>query len=256
MRVLIGLVSLALMGAAQAKTPTYDGVATSGPAQIRHGERLTYVMHCTECHTPALTGKLFRSTPDGSAALWASNLMLAVPKLSDAELRGVLTRGVHPRRGELYSMPADMFRYLAASDLDAIVAYLRTLKPAGEPTPDPKVAPKAKPISAWMREAEGKRPIDAGAAHARGRYIAETACGTCHGPQLNGEEDWSPNLIIAASYSRAEFETLLTTGKASDGREVKEPMSTVAKECFPHLTRSERDALYAYLKARAMRISE
>ena len=62
----------------------------------------------------------------------------------------------------------------------------------------------------------------------------------------------TPDLIVAGAYNRQEFEKLITQGVPSGGRKLKnELMAAVARERFSRITRHERDALYAYLKARA-----
>ena len=72
-----------------------------------------------------------------------------------------------------------------------------------------------------------------------------------HGPELKGTPDGTPDLIVAGAYSREEFERLMTDGIGKDNRKLKPLMVAVAKERFTRMTRHERDALYAYLKARA-----
>jgi hypothetical protein len=60
-----------------------------------------------------------------------------------------------------------------------------------------------------------------------------------------------PNLIVAGGYTREEFERLITQGIPTGNRKLKPAMAIVAQTRFSHLTHHERDALYAYLKARA-----
>jgi mono/diheme cytochrome c family protein len=99
-------------------------------------------------------------------------------------------------------------------------------------------------------------PVDLGPQHALGRYLTRVTCAECHGPKLEGAPDREPgqppDLVVAGGYSRAEFENLLTKGVLPRGRQFKNPlMSEVARERFTHFTPHERDAIYAYLKARA-----
>jgi hypothetical protein len=60
-----------------------------------------------------------------------------------------------------------------------------------------------------------------------------------------------PDLVVAGGYSREEFERLITTGVPLGNRKLNPMMSGVAQRRFTHMTPHERDALYAYLKARA-----
>jgi mono/diheme cytochrome c family protein len=103
-----------------------------------------------------------------------------------------------------------------------------------------------------VKETKGKTPIDLGEGHALGRYITMVTCAECHGPQLKGYEKDTPDLIVAGAYSRAEFETLMTKGIPNGPRKL-DLMALVAQGRFSRMTVAERDALYAYLKARAER---
>jgi cytochrome c553 len=252
---------------AQPPTVAFDGAAaTTAAAKIAHGERLTYVLGCRGCHDKNLEGQNWDDDPKGYGVLWSSNLTRAVPTMTDAELRAVLTKGVHPRRKDLWVMPSQLFQHLAPADVDALIAHLRKVPPSGRPTPDPKPGPlvlkeikegKAETAAALVVERRAITPIDLGPSHALGRYITQVTCAECHGPKLEGhkdEEGSTPNLVVAGGYTRAEFETLLTKGVLPGGRKFRNPlMGQVAKSRFSHLTPHERDALYAYLKARAER---
>jgi mono/diheme cytochrome c family protein len=159
-------------------------------------------------------------------------------------------------------MPSEIFQYLGDADYAALRAYLRNLRAAGPPTGKPLpfeeqtkeliAAGELMPAQAMVRKNRKLRPLDLGPRHALGRYITEVTCAECHGPKLEGHSGGTPDLIAAAAYSRAEFETLITKGIPSGGRKFKnELMGEVARNRFAHLTRNERDALYSYLKARA-----
>ncbi len=94
-------------------------------------------------------------------------------------------------------------------------------------------------------------PDAAGDAAARGRYVAQVACGHCHSPDLRGAsnpEFTSPSLAVVAGYTREQFGALLKTGIAVGGREVG-LMSQTARANLAHLTDAEVDDLYAYLRA-------
>jgi len=268
-----GIAALLLLAAAcqQQKQPakpaetTFDGAqVTDAAARIAHGERLTQVLGCRGCHGKDLRGQNWDNDPKGYGILWASNLTRAIPAMTDAQLRDLLTKGVHPRRHDLWLMPSQLFQHLSPADVDALIAHLRTIKPAGEATPDPEPGPRAlrqiesgevKPAAKLVRERSNTLPFDAGPAYALGRYITEVTCAECHGPKLEGnhdEEGSTPDLVVAGGYTRAEFEALLTKGIPSGGRKFKNPlMGEVARHRFSHFTPHERDELYAYLKARA-----
>ena len=93
--------------------------------------------------------------------------------------------------------------------------------------------------------------VDLGPKHAWGRYMVETTCTACHNNALQGWPDFTPDLDIAGSYSKAELTELLTTGRSKTGKDVG--MSEVARRQFSHLTTREREAIVDYILARANR---
>lgn len=248
-----------LLLAAPAIGVEFEGARDAGAAQLAHGDRLLDVLDCRGCHGAKLTGYRFVNKPATSGIIWSSNLTLAVPQMSDAQLRAALVDGVHPVRGELWVMPSMIYRRLADADLAAIIAALRAQKPAGDPRPAPVLgpAPEAepglaiRPSASLITEWAQRTPADAGKRHQQGRYIASVACAVCHGPDLTGVEGFTPDMAVAAAYSRREFETLLTKGVGVGGRKINWLMETTAKENAARLTVKERDALYGYLIARA-----
>ena len=247
--------------AATSAAVTFDGAdATEPAAKAAHGERLSWVLGCRGCHGTDLRGQEWDNDPKGYGLLWASNLTRTVPGMSDAQLESLLRRGEHPSRPDLWLMPSELFQHLSPADMTALIAHLRTVKPAGEASPAPVLGPKAlaeiksgevRPAAALVRDATHRLPPDLGPATAQGRAIVAMTCAECHGGQLKGGDD-TPDLVAAAAYSRAEFERLLTQGLATGDRKLG-LMATVAKSRFAKLTQGERDQIYAYLKARAER---
>jgi mono/diheme cytochrome c family protein len=154
----------------------------------------------------------------------------------------------------------ESLQFLSDADLAALLAYLRTFKPAGTPLP-----PIRKGAGFYKDLARGfgnsrqqieryraKPPIDLGEQHARGRYLVETTCTACHNGQLQGYEGFTPNLDVAGAYSPAELTALLTTGKGKSKPNLG-MMSDMGREIFSRLTPGERHAIVAYVKARAER---
>ena len=58
----------------------------------------------------------------------------------------------------------------------------------------------------------------------------------------------SPDLEIAAAYSRAEFVRLMRTGVPMGERKIDYHMVDVAKYRYTAMTEAEVDALYAYFR--------
>jgi mono/diheme cytochrome c family protein len=105
------------------------------------------VGHCVLCHTPPGGGRPFdmtrayqggRELPDlvNLGALTVSSNITADPengigKWSDAEIKRSIVEGVRPDGTRLSrTMPFAAYAQMTPDDLDAIVAFLRTLKPA------------------------------------------------------------------------------------------------------------------------------
>jgi mono/diheme cytochrome c family protein len=244
---------------------TFDGAQVSEAAAVlAHGERLTHVLGCTGCHGAHLEGTFFTKDEPQYGPLYASNLTMEVPEYTDAQLDGIIRHGVHPERKTVWAMPSQIFQNLSDPDFEAVVGYLRTLKPQGRKLPDPQFSAQDKkdiaagryePATTLVRKTKSVLPADLGPQYVLGRYITSVTCAECHGPKLEGRpEDPAgkiPDLIVAGGYTRDQFETLITRGIPVGGRKLKPMMSAVAKYRFARLTPHERDALYAYLQARA-----
>jgi cytochrome c553 len=235
----------------------FDGALVGeASARIAHGKRLTDLLGCTGCHGANLQGERFYE-------LYASNLSREIPKYSDAQFERLMRAGEHPTGRDVWGMPSELFQHLSEPDMKALLAYLRTLKPAGGPNEprlpwEPLTAKmiaegELKPAAAFVRESKGVGPVDVGPSHALGRYITRVTCAECHGPELKGLGKDTPDLITAGAYSREEFERLMTRGIPTGGRKLRDLMTLVARDRFSQMTPHERDALYAYLKARAER---
>ena len=239
---------------------TFEGAdVINAAAKLDHGKRLTFVLGCRGCHGELLEGEQFASDHPEYGPIYASNLTRVVPKFTDGQLEAILRDGTHPERKVVWSMPSEMFHSLSKADMGAIVAYLRSLPEGGEPTPAPKFSAldrkdiasgEYKAAPGVIADAIKKPPVDLGTDYALGRYITMSACTECHGSDLRGRPNDTPNLGIATAYSRDEFERLMTTGVPLGGRKLR-MMDGVARGRTAHMTRRERDALYVYLKARA-----
>jgi cytochrome c553 len=231
---------------------------------VAHGERLIHALGCTGCHGVHLEGSFLTQDQPQYGPLYASNLSVDLPHYSDRQIDEMIRKGTHPERRTLWAMPSEIFQHLSDPDFADLLAYLRTLKPMGQPLPRPQFSVQDrkdiktgnyKPAVRLVRERGPQLPLDLGGQYSLGRYIAEVTCAECHGPKLEGDPNAPmgkiPNLVVAGAYTRPEFEKLMTQGIAAGGRKINPIMSGVARTRFSHFTPHERDALYAYLKARA-----
>jgi len=273
MRAVVLVLCLAITACNREPAPvTFDGALTADKAAlIRHGDRLANVLGCRGCHGKNLEGMLATKYTPQYGPLYASNLTVEVPEYTDAQLDGIIRHGTHPTRKTVWNMPSEIFQNISDPDFEALVAYLRTLKPQGKKLPDPQfstlnkkdiAAGTYKPAVQLVQEFKRRQPINLGPQYALGRYITTVSCVECHGPDLNGgsaagsgDSVKTPNLIITGAYSRADFERLMTQGIGAGGRKLNMAMYYVAVGRFARLTPHERDALYVYLKARADQLS-
>jgi mono/diheme cytochrome c family protein len=131
--------------------------AAMAESQIERGSYLVNtIMACGNCHSPrdandqiikdkALSGGRTFTTPAFVAT--APNLTpdpeTGLGSWSDAEIKRALIEGIRPDHDRLPGvplaaiMPANFYKALLPEDLDAIVAYLRSLKPIHHEIADP-----------------------------------------------------------------------------------------------------------------------
>lgn len=276
MRVAMILLALASLSACQsepaeptapevAPTPaaiTFDGAEATDPsAKLAHGKRLATVIGCTTCHGANLQGTNVTVKEPEFGDMNAPNLTLLLAGYSDAELERVIRQGVPKDGREFWFMPSESYQFLSDADLAALIAHLRTVKPAGQPMPPIRKGPKFETDLAagkianareTIRRFAAKAPPDMGEGHALGRRLAQITCAACHNNELQGYPDFSPDLDIAGVYSAPELETLLTTGKGKSKPDLG-LMAQVARSDFVNFTPRERAAVIAYVKARAER---
>lgn len=233
----------------------------SDSASIAEGQRLAQIRGCTGCHGSKLEGQMFVDEPI-LARLAAPSLTLAARQYSDAELERIIRHGVRPDNRSVVGMPSEMFRFLDDNDMGRIIAFVRSVPQSAGQKREMHLGPLARvafalrqfsPAAMLVQRAES---LDSaypprGDSTARGAYIARTVCTECHGLDLTGSGK-TPDLIIAASYSREQFMRLRRTGKPLQERELR-LMSDVARKRFSHMTDDEIDALHRYLIARASR---
>jgi mono/diheme cytochrome c family protein len=127
--------------------PSYGPPVTS-VAPVSRADKVTYgkylassLGHCVECHsTPGPNGAPDFINHTGGGGMhfngpwgvsYAPNITpAALGKYSDDDIKNAITKGVRPDGSRLMPpMAYAYYRNIAPADLDAIVAYLRTLKP-------------------------------------------------------------------------------------------------------------------------------
>jgi mono/diheme cytochrome c family protein len=190
---------------------------------------------------------------------------------TDEEIARAIRDGIHPSGARLHPiMPYLAFHGMADSDIKALVAFLRRLRPVKNlvtgkqltgPVPEPGPLPPAP-----------ERPPESGVA--LGKYLVESVgtCGDCHTP--HGPSGPRPGMLLAGNvlprgsegaevvpnitpdsetgigrWSRNEIARYLRTGSRPDGGLAQSLMAGLIFSSFSHLTREEAHAIATYLKS-------
>ena len=139
-----GLAALGFAVSAHAETP------------VERGQYLAHIMDCGGCHhTGAFTPQPNVETPlagsdigfelPGMGVFYPPNLTpdaeTGLGKWSDAEIITAFTTGMRPDGRQLAPiMPFMSYGHINAADAEALVAYLRSLKPVSHKVPGPFAA--------------------------------------------------------------------------------------------------------------------
>jgi mono/diheme cytochrome c family protein len=120
---------------------------------VRRGRYVVSTVGCSYCHTPVRAdgslvdamlfagGQKWTATPFGDFVSYnlTSDKETGLGGWSDDQIKAVLTRGVRPDGSRMlpYPMPWPSYASLTPSDLNAVVAYLRTIPPIVNRVPAP-----------------------------------------------------------------------------------------------------------------------
>ena len=232
------------------------GAVSADAASAREGQRLVRVLGCASCHGDGLAGARWQDARSGVLAV-APNLTRLVRAYDDDALARAIRAGVARDGRALYGMPARDFRHLTDEDVRDVIAWLRTLplRPDAMDAHRLRLADRVRLLTGTAVPdalvVEPVSPADAGTdAAARGRYVAQVACGECHGATLEGDGGRVPPLTVAVAYTEEAFRHLMRTGETPGGRDLT-LMDDTARARFVHLTDEEIADLYAYLRTRA-----
>lgn len=243
-----------------------ERLAKPTAAQLADAPRQLYVLGCIECHGHGLRGTLMFDEPN-IARVYAPNITLIAARNSDQQLARAIRQGVGSDGRSLVIMPSATFSRLDDSEVAALIAAIRALPEGGQPVPRREVGPLGRlglVIGQFHTQPRAlavyaaKMPIDLGPTLAAGRHLVATKCAECHGPDLTGSEVepgvTAPDLMIAGAYDLSAFKALLRTGVPPGGRKLK-MMDDVARNQLSHYTDEEMAEIYAYLVARAQKLS-
>ena len=111
--------------------------------KVAYGQYIaTGLGHCMDCHTPLVQGRNDMTRvgaggnkfgAPGGGVITSANLTPAnadgIAKWSDSQVKASIMTGQRPDRALVRLMAFDWYAHIGPSDMDALVAYLRSLKP-------------------------------------------------------------------------------------------------------------------------------
>jgi mono/diheme cytochrome c family protein len=167
--------------------------------KIARGEYLAnHVTVCIDCHStrdfeyysgpivPGTEGKGGMEFPDVAGTFYPANITpVALGNWTDGELARAIASGVNKNGEALFPMmPYPIYNHLAQEDLEAIIAYLRTLAPIPNEVPKSKVNFPLNLIMRTIPEPYAPQPRPAPSdTIAYGKYLSTVAgCTFCHTP--------------------------------------------------------------------------
>ena len=250
---------------------------------VKRGDYLVNgILTCGNCHSPkglpaAIAGKDFSgglSWDEPPFKVTASNITqdkeTGIGNWTDAQIKTALRKGLRPNGTPLAMiMPSDFYEIMTERDLDAVVAYLRTVTPVKNTVP----APIYKMQQAHLPFAGGEKPYTEAMMSdkvKKGFYLATIAhCMECHTPMGPRGREFSSKLgtggfefpgpwgvsvskNITSSKTKglgewtdAEIKRAITTGVDRKHNKLKPPM---AYHSYAMLTGADLDAVVAYLR--------
>ena len=122
--------------------------------RVRHGEYIATVSSCAFCHSPfsedstmieefkLAGGQLFRIVPFGDFVSYnlTSDKDTGLGAWTDDELKTFLTRGIRRDGSRMlpFPMPWPNYAHMKPEDMDALIAFLRTLPSVSNRIPPPR----------------------------------------------------------------------------------------------------------------------
>lgn len=245
--------------------PVTDVTVARTTEQVARGER--FAVLCPLCHSPngkaPLVGQSFGKDGPPVGTIYASNLTPAgeINDWSDGEVIRAIREGVHKSGRPLVIMPSEVFHGLSDTDVQAIVAYLRS-QPAVQPsTPPTKLnVVAALFIGSGVFHTSAQVPITQpivapteGTSADYGKYLVSIlGCRLCHAENLAGRRPGGagppagPNLtLIVPRWTEEEFIRTLRTGVNPYRQTLTAGMPWQAVSAFAG--DDDLRAIYAYL---------
>jgi mono/diheme cytochrome c family protein len=241
------------------------------------------ILTCGNCHTPRAAGGAFDDSKrlsggpqvfdEPAFTVRGANITphkeTGIGSWSAADLRRALQDGVRPNGVPLAPiMPSAFYKVFTPRDIDAVVAYLRSVPAVANKVEPPVYKAAASAVSPPgadkpMSEADLADPVR------RGFYLVTIGhCMECHTPLRDGRHDFSrlgsggqtfpgpwgksQSRNITAhkdkglgAWSDDDIKRAITQGLSRDGSRLKPPM---AFNLYARLTPSDLSAIVAYLR--------
>lgn len=236
---------------------------------VARGEHLATIFMCTRCHTENLGGEVYFDVP-GMVSIPTPNLTAGSggvgASYSNEDLVRAIRNGVGRDGNALFIMPAKAFQFMSDADLEAIIAYVRSMPPVDNPLPERRVELMGRlmmgagvfpPFAADQIDHASPPPAAPapGVTTEYGQYLAHI-CTECHGANLNGapfgppgQEVPTPNLTPGGelvAWNEQGFFNTMRTGVTPYGRNLNEEMPW---KSFSQMTDDELKALWMYMQS-------
>jgi mono/diheme cytochrome c family protein len=258
--------------------------AAAAQSPLERGSYLVNtIMTCANCHSPkgppaAVAGKdfsgglRFNEPPfDVTAPNITPDKETGLGEWTDAEIKTLLLTGKNHHGIQVAEvMPTAFYPILTPEDLNAIIAYLRSIPPVKNKVSDP-IYKIALPHHVYPGAEKAYSQADLNDKLKKGRYLATIGhCMECHTPfKAGGGIDFADSLgkggrdfpgpwgisksrNITSSktaglgdWTDAEIKTAVTQGKRKDGTPLKGPMGF---QYYAKMTDADLDAVIAYLR--------
>lgn len=199
--------------------PPESGTIVATPEKIARGRYLAkHVAQCVECHavrdftkyagpvvdgTEGRGGENFGNPGTAVRSLYSPNITpAAIGRWTDGELIRAVTAGVSKDGEPLFPiMPYPRYAQMSREDVEAIVAYVRTLAPVEYTAPARDLAMPLPLVVRTIPKAPAFRPIPPRTDRiAYGGYLTNAAsCGECHTP-MDGQGSPLPGMEFAGGF--------------------------------------------------------
>lgn len=271
-RALFAVVGVVIAGSANAQTA------------VQRGDYLVNsILTCGNCHTPKGPGgfEVRDRMHSGGVIEWDTPTFkvkgpnitpdpdTGIGKWTDAQIKNSLQSGVHQDGHPLAPiMPFAFYKVFTPGDLDAVVAYLKSVPAIRNQTQAP-VYKAAMHVEKVPNADKAMTEADLGDPVKRGFYLATIGhCFECHTPMVKGQRVWSRygaggfrftgpfgesfarNITShrekgIGAWTDAEIKAAITKGVRKDGSPLKPPMGYA---WYARMTDQDLSAIVAYLR--------